>query len=63
MTPEQTAMLVHVVILLIVAITGAVQAWTAWRTSKLPTRQEDLKIAEELAKTVKENGINKQSPQ
>jgi len=58
MTIDQQAELIHALILLIVALIGAVQAWTAWRTSQLPTKKDQLAVADALAKTVHENGTH-----
>lgn len=48
MTPDQWHSLVDAVILLIVAVSGAITAYTHWKVSQLPTRQDNKDIADKL---------------
>jgi hypothetical protein len=56
LTSDQITHLVDVVILFIVAATGALNAYTHWKISQIPTRDDQAKIAADLAEVVKANG-------
>jgi len=56
MTPQTLDTLINALVLLIVAISGAITAWTHWKVSQLPTTTETAKVAADLAETVKANG-------
>jgi len=55
-SPDQLHSLIDASILLIVAVSGAISAWTHWKVSQLPTSAENRQIAAELARTVEANG-------
>lgn len=52
MTPDQLHSLIDALILLIVAVSGAITAYTHWKVQQLPTKEDNRKIAAQLV----ENG-------
>ena len=58
MTSDQITHLVDALILLIVALSGAITAWSHWRLQQMPTKTDQKKIADDLATTVQQNGVH-----
>jgi len=48
MTPQQLQSLLDAIILLIVAVSGAITAYTHWKVQQLPTRDDQKQIADKL---------------
>jgi hypothetical protein len=63
MTPEQLHTLIDAVILVLVAVGGALNAWTHYKVSQIPTKQETKQAAEDLALVVVQNGRGIEKPQ